>query len=407
MDNLEVILKKLNLKNDTYKLVENSDNIKILLNKHGYVLSRTTLIKLLADLKSEYTVKKTLSLKKLIVYLTDVFKWFEEVSVLMPDGHHAKRLVYLLEEVSPYEIALSLRPSAYFSHYSALVINDLTENNPKDIYINNEQTKKPIDKSNAILTQKKVDYAFSKPMRRTNNIAKFNYKKIEYKVYMLNGKNTNKLGVVTKQPIGFSRPVKVTNLERTLIDIVVRPPYSGGVEEIANSFRNASNDVSVNKLISYLRKINYVYPYENAALFYSNKAKYSKNKINLLNKYIAEKNSNIDFYLDYQMVDKVLDSKARVYYPGIMKKIEIEADLVEVDLEEYEGALGIPIISDINFYSEGLIVENNRLTRLKNSLINIELNHFELESNQEEEVRDILENEYNIDTSKTEIQINI
>ncbi|WP_270345096.1 hypothetical protein [Enterococcus thailandicus] len=185
-----------------------------------------------------------------------------------------------------------------------------------------------------------------------------------------------------------------------------RPPYSGGVEEIANSFRNASNDVSVNKLISYLRKINYVYPYENAALFYSNKAKYSQNKINLLSKYIAEKNSNIDFYLDYQMVDKVLDSKARVYYPGIMKKVEIEADLVEVDLEEYEGALGIPIISDINFYSEGLIIENNRLNRLKNSLINIELNHFELESNQEEEVRDILENEYNIDTSKIEILIN-
>ncbi len=91
--------------------------------------------------------------------------------------------------------------------------------------------------------------------------------------------------------------------------------------------------------------------------------------------------------------------------PGIMKKVEIEADLVEVDLEEYEGALGIPIISDINFYSEGLIIENNRLTRLKNSLINIELNHFKLESNQEEEVRDILENEYNIDTSKIEILI--
>lgn len=393
-------------KKDTYKLVENNNNIINLLRKHGYILSRTSLINLLAELKSEYTVKSTLSLKKFIVYLTDTVKWFEEVSILMPDGHIAKRLVYILKEVSPYEIALSLRPSAYFSHYSAVVIHDLTENNPKDIYINIEQTKKNIDKKNAILTQKKVDYAFSKPMRRTNNIAKFNYKNIEYKVYMLNGKNTGKLGVVTIQPIGFSLPIKVTNLERTLIDIVVRPPYSGGVEEISKSFRSVSNNISINKLISYLVKIDYVYPYENSILFYSHRANYSENKINLINKYITEKNSNINFYLDYQMVDKTLDLKSRVYYPGIMKRIQIEADFVEIDLEEYEGALGIPIISDVNFYLNGVSSESNRLMRLKNSMINLELDHFESNSNQENEIRKILENEYNIDTDKLEIQIN-
>jgi hypothetical protein len=403
MKNLNYTLKSLNIKKDTYKLVENQNNIITLLKKHGYVLSRTTAINLLADLKSEYNIKSTLSLKKFTLYLTDIFKWFEEVSILMPDGHIAIRFVYLLEEVSPYEIALSLRPSAYFSHYSALVINDLTENNPKIIYINNEQTKKNVDKKNSVLTQKKVDYAFSKPMRRTNNIAKFNYKKIEYKVYMLNGKNTSKLGVTTKQPIGFSRPVKVTNIERTIIDTVVRPPYSGGVEEIANSFYNASDNISINKLIAYLRKIDYVYPYENAILFYSNKANYSDTKIRLINKYIAEKNNDINFYLDYQMVNKTLDSKSRVYYPEIMKKIKIEVNEIVVVLEEYEGALGVPIISDVSFYLDGESAENNRLNRLKNSLINIELDHFELQSNQEKEIRNILENEYNVDTSKIDI----
>lgn len=406
MKDLATSLRKFGLKKDTYNLVENYDNLIILLRKHGYVLSRTTLIKLLADLKLDYAVKNTLSLKKFITYLTDIFNLFEEVSIVMPDGHSAKRLVYQLNDVSPYEIALSLRPSAYFSHYSALVINDLTENNPKNIYINNEQTNKPININNAVLSQKKVDYAFSKPMRKTNNIAKFTYKKVEYKVFMLNGKNTNRLGVISKQPIGFSRPIKVTNLERTLIDIVVRPSYSGGVEEVLNSFRNAKSNLSVNKLISYLTKIGYIYPYENSILFYSIKANYSNIKLSLLNKYISEKdNNNIDFYLDYQMVDKVFDSKSRVYYPGIMQQINIEADLIEVDLEEYEGALGIPRISDVNFYLKGSLTENNRLTRLKDSLINIELEHVESETTQEKEIREILEDNYNIDTSKINITI--
>ena len=40
--------------------------------------------------------------------------------------------------------------------------------------------------------------------------------------------------------------VRVTDLERTLIDIAVRPEYAGGVYEVLNVYRLAKGKVSAN-----------------------------------------------------------------------------------------------------------------------------------------------------------------
>jgi len=55
--------------------------------------------------------------------------------------------------------------------------------------------------------------------------------------------------------------VRVTNLERTLIDAVVRPAYSGGVFEVAKAFELAKDQVSVNAMGAMLGKLRFAYPF--------------------------------------------------------------------------------------------------------------------------------------------------
>ena len=82
---------------------------------------------------------------------------------------------------------------------------------------------------------------------------------------------TNNLGVIFfKDREGGSIPT--TNIERTLIDIAVRPVYSGGVFEVLKAYKMAKDKVSINKLAAYLKKIGYVYPYHQVVGFYLEKS---------------------------------------------------------------------------------------------------------------------------------------
>ncbi|MGS4180402.1 hypothetical protein ACEUUV_11900, partial [Staphylococcus pseudintermedius] len=222
--------------------------------------------------------------------------------------------------VSPYEIALSLLSRSFLSHYSGLYVHDLTLNNPKDIYINKEQSKKPRDSNNAKLTQGKVNYAFSKPMRKTKSIYNFNYKNTLYRVHVLNTKNTDNTGVIKKKPIGFSKSISVTNIERTLLDSTTRPQYSGGPQEVATAYQNARKIVKINLLKQYLDKFNYIYPYQKSILFYLKAADYSQKSLDVF-EWVIKRSADKDilFYLDYQILHKSLDEEIGIYYPQELK----------------------------------------------------------------------------------------
>jgi len=209
-------------------------------------------------------------------------------------------------EFSIYKITSRIAPKGYFSHYSALYLNDLTEQIPKTIYINNEQMPKPVNRSS--LVQKNIDLAYSRKQRISNNFATFE----DNRIYLLNGKNTKNLGVIELN-IDDNINVNVTNIERTLIDIVVRPSYSGGIQQVLDSFKIASTkNVSINKLCSILKKLNYVYPYHQAIGFYLERSgAYRKSQIDLLRKFEI----NYNFYLSYNMKEKEYSKDWKIFYP--------------------------------------------------------------------------------------------
>jgi len=131
------------------------------------------------------------------------------------------------------------------------------------------------------------------------------------RIYLLNGKHTGNLGVIDSVgPNGQN--IRVTDVERTLIDIVVRPMYSGGVAQVLEAFRLARERVSVNKLVGMLKKIDYLDPYHQAIGFCLEKAGgYRDSQIALL----KEIEQAYDFYLTYQMKDKDYSSRWRLFFP--------------------------------------------------------------------------------------------
>lgn len=319
---IEKILESNGLKKDIYHLIKYSDEIKELAIKNGNILNRTNIINILNKLRSENKIIQSTSISNFLRYAVDILGLFEEITIFDErKGETLFRYIATYTKVSPYEIALSLLSKSFLTHYSALYINDLTINNPKDIYINKEQSKKYINSSKNIkqITQGRVDYAFSKKMRSTSTIYNFNYHKEFYRVHVLNSKNTQNTGVISVKPIGFSKQIEVTNVERTLIDVVVRPKYSGGVKEILESYIRTEGKVNIDKLLDYLDKFDYAYPYHKSILFFLKYAKYDEKDIaKIILRYNDDPRNKIKFYVDYQIVNRKLDEKTGVYYPKIL-----------------------------------------------------------------------------------------
>jgi len=219
---------------------------------------------------------------------------------------HRKYERYTFGEVHPLELLQSVDSNAYFCHYTALHLHGLTTQIPKSIYLNVEQRGTG---GQANLTQEAVDRAFSGKCRLSSN-------KIEYhgqRVFKLNGRNTGKLGVVEFTLEGARSPLRITNIERTLVDAAVRPVYAGGVGQVAESYQAAvDHGVSVNRIAAYLRKLAFNYPYHQAVGFYLERAGvYRASQIELLRKFPIE----FDFYLTYEMRNPDYNERWRLFIP--------------------------------------------------------------------------------------------
>lgn len=210
---------------------------------------------------------------------------------------------YYTGKLCPYEIALSIRPGSYLSHSSAAYLHGLLRKEPKSIYVNAEQGPKPRAGS---LTQEALDRSFAQKQRTSN----FVYKLDRRHLVLLRGKHTGGLGVETlRSPTG--RVLPGTNLERTLIDLVVRTAYAGGVRKVFEAYRRARARVSPDRLVETLQGLDFVYPYHQAVGLYMERAGYAESALSLLRKL----DCNFDFYLTHGIQGKAYDPKWRIFYP--------------------------------------------------------------------------------------------
>lgn len=249
-----------------------------------------------------------LKFQEVNIVLDDLKAFLTEESLLHKVTFQTPRseTLYIWDSVDKYMLLSTLRPNGYYSHLTAMHMHGLTDYEPENIFFNNEQSPRL---AGGNLEQSRIDNAFRKKQRITT--ARTNY---EGKVYwLLNGKQTGNYGVVyAKTPSGID--VSVTNLERTLIDIAVRPAYAGGVNSVLQAYKLAQPNISIAKLSKALQSLNYVYPYHQSVGFYIEKAGvYTDSDIK---EFLAFAPIQYDFYLDYEMKDPAYSQKWRLYYPN-------------------------------------------------------------------------------------------
>ncbi len=215
-------------------------------------------------------------------------------------------IIYTWNTRDELTIVNAIRNTGYFTHYSSVFIHQLSLQIPKVYYLNYEHARS--SSSKGILTQDSIDNAFSKPQRKTEATVSFQNKKI----YLLNSKYTGKLGVIKE--LGPDKYYHYTDLERTLIDIAVRPAYSGGVFEVIDIYRNAKNSLDPNKLRRYLNELDYTYPYHQVIGFYLQVSGFDSEYIKPFHKDI-----HYNFYLTYDIRTKEYSRKWKLYYPKGIK----------------------------------------------------------------------------------------
>jgi hypothetical protein len=209
---------------------------------------------------------------------------------------------FLTPSTTPYEVAVSLRQGSYLSHQSALELHGIGGEQHSRIFVNKEQSPKP---QTEVKSQESIDRAFANAQRHSKNV----YTSTVGAFVLLSGKYTGRVGVETRQN------VPVTILERTLIDIAVRPQYAGGPGNVLKAYKAAADRLSTPTLTELLQKMSFAYPYHQSIGFYLQRVGVPRSQLEPLRQF----GLIFKFYLNY--ADKALDYDDywRVYYPRTLE----------------------------------------------------------------------------------------
>jgi hypothetical protein len=267
------------------------------------VFRGSDLSEILVQHQSEWNLAVGTSTTSFVQFLIEKTP-LREVQIVATNHPNSTQIRYIWGKASPFEIGLSLKRASYLSHATAVFLHGLTDQIPRIVYVNREQSLKGRDEATGLI-QSSIDRAFAAKQRQS----KFLFQAEGYSFLVLSGKNTGNLEVGLVSAGG--QEFLATKLERTLIDIVVRPSYGGGVYQILEAFRRAKELISVGTLIATLRKLNYLYPYQHAIGFYMERAGYEAEQCDRLKELLTD----YDFYLAHDMRDREYDSEWRIFFP--------------------------------------------------------------------------------------------
>ena len=173
--------------------------------------------------------------------------------------------------------------------------------------MNKEQGSKPVPEG---ITQEGISRAFKGTQRQSSYTFRYGGSRF----ILISGKDTGKAGVVhSKGP--HDEAIDATDLERTLIDIVVRPAYAGGIKQVFSIYKQAASKIDVDHMIGLLQKVNYAYPYHQSIGFLLHRTGRPERDCRKFKDFGLE----FDFFLDYGLKRPSYDENWRLYYPSHLR----------------------------------------------------------------------------------------
>jgi hypothetical protein len=266
------------------------------------VLRPSELITILSTFRRQWPSGQRVTLNILIAWMLEHTRLH---LVSIRSELHGPMVRYVWGEASQLEIAASLAVNGYFSHATAASLHGLLTYNPETIYFNREQSAKPIP--DGPLRPEGIARAFSKKQRATRDV----YSWSTTRVAVLSGKQSGRLGVEQCTVDGSQQPIDVTSVERTLIDLTVRPDYAGGPLQVLEAFKKARGRVEIDRLAEMVERLEYRYPYHQAIGFYMERATYPADELAKL----SALGIHLDFYVGYGITERGFDARWRVHFP--------------------------------------------------------------------------------------------
>ena len=158
-------------------------------NLPNKVLTKNEISRILESHRKNWNLGVTLSSSKFLNFLLN------EAYLKMHTFNYWNRTAirYSWGEISIYPLIVSLEPGAYLSHLSAMFFNELTDQIPKVIYLNFEQTAKP--KPISSLEQQNIDRAFKNKQRTSNTFISHE----NYNICVLSGKFSDGLALLKRK----------------------------------------------------------------------------------------------------------------------------------------------------------------------------------------------------------------
>jgi predicted transcriptional regulator of viral defense system len=150
--------------------------------------------------------------------------------------------------------AWTRKSGVYLSHNTALFFHGLIEQNPWQFTISVE-TASHSNASKKPLNVGLMEMAFMQGPRLTQNFATFG----RAKFFFVERANCGDEGLLTTNLITPRLDVRVTDLERTLLDSFVNPHYAGGMLVVLEALQKATVDLE--KLHRQYVAANLLYPY--------------------------------------------------------------------------------------------------------------------------------------------------
>ncbi len=135
-----------------------------------------------------------------------------------------------------------------------------------------------------------------------------------YTVNLLSSKYSNALGIINKEVNG--QKLRLTNIEKTLIDITVSPHYCGGNYEVLNVYKKAKGKFSPEKLRDMLKNLDYIYPFHQCIGFFMDKAGYLEKDLKLF----EEMGIKYKFFVQRELKygERNFDERWGLFYPEFL-----------------------------------------------------------------------------------------